>query len=207
MEGCPAGLKSLYVDSGSLLQSLEPLSVCIGLESLNIWNATQISDLSPLATCTRLKKLRISHSKVTDISALSSLSQLEDFDLGNASVTSLAPLSHCKNLKTLQIRGNPEDITLWDVVKHFEVVHSFDEVYPDDSHPMKALESEIQRHLQEALASQTLDDVAVRFDAVAAVDNLRPLYEAAGFRVAGEADALDGNGVLNRMLLFEKVLA
>jgi Rrf2 family protein len=62
-----------------------------------------------------------------------------------------------------QIRGNPEDISLWDVVKHFEVMHSFDELYPDSEHPMKALESEIQRHLQEALASQTLDDVAVPF--------------------------------------------
>jgi Rrf2 family protein len=62
-----------------------------------------------------------------------------------------------------QIRGNPEEITLWDVVKHFEVVHSFDEVYPDDAHPMKHLESEIQRHLQEVLAEQTLDDVAVPF--------------------------------------------
>ncbi len=62
-----------------------------------------------------------------------------------------------------QIRGNPEEISLWDVVKHFEVVHSFDEVYPDDAHPMKALESDIQRHLQEALASQTLSDVAVPF--------------------------------------------
>jgi Rrf2 family protein len=62
-----------------------------------------------------------------------------------------------------QIRGNPEDISLWDVVKHFEVVHSFDEIYADDAHPMKSLESEIQRHLQETLASQTLDDVAVPF--------------------------------------------
>ncbi len=62
-----------------------------------------------------------------------------------------------------QIRGNPEDISLWHVVKHFEVVHSFDEVYPDDAHPMKSLESDIQRHLQETLASQTLSDVAVPF--------------------------------------------
>jgi Rrf2 family protein len=62
-----------------------------------------------------------------------------------------------------QIRGNPEDISLWDVVKHFEVMHSFDELYPDGTHPMKNLESEIQRHLQQALAEQTLDDVAVPF--------------------------------------------
>lgn len=59
-----------------------------------------------------------------------------------------------------QIRGNPGDISLWDVVKHFEVVHRFDEVYPDDAHPMKHLESEIQRHLQQALAEQMLADVA-----------------------------------------------
>jgi DNA-binding IscR family transcriptional regulator len=56
-----------------------------------------------------------------------------------------------------------EDITLWDVVKHFEVLHSFDELYADDAHPMKSLEADIQRHLQEALASQTLDDVAIPF--------------------------------------------
>lgn len=62
-----------------------------------------------------------------------------------------------------QIRGNPEDITLWDVVKHFEVVHSFDEIYPDETHVMKQLESEIQRHLQSVLSEQTLDEVAVPF--------------------------------------------
>lgn len=62
-----------------------------------------------------------------------------------------------------QIRGNPEEITLWDVVKHFEVLHSFDEVYADDTHPMKGLETDLQRHLQQALAAQTLDDVAIPF--------------------------------------------
>ena len=47
---------------------------------------------------------------------------------------------------------------------------------------------------------------AVRFESVAAVRNLRPLYEAAGFAVVGELEAADGNGVAHRMLLFEKVL-
>jgi hypothetical protein len=36
-------------------------------------------------------------------------------------------------------------------------------VYADEAHPMKALEVDIQRHLQQALASQTLDDVAIPF--------------------------------------------
>jgi len=62
-----------------------------------------------------------------------------------------------------QICGNPADISLWDVVKHFEEVHSFEEIYPDDTHPMKSLELNIQRHLQESLAAQTLEEVAVPF--------------------------------------------
>ncbi|MEY3521033.1 Rrf2 family transcriptional regulator [Limnohabitans sp. 2KL-51] len=62
-----------------------------------------------------------------------------------------------------QIRGNPEDISLWDVVQHFEELHSFDVLYPDGDHPMKALESDIQSNMQALLQAQTLSDVAVPF--------------------------------------------
>jgi Rrf2 family protein len=62
-----------------------------------------------------------------------------------------------------QIRGNPEDISLWDVVRYFEVLHSFDALYPDGDHPMKALESDIQSNMQALLQAQTLSDVAVPF--------------------------------------------
>jgi Rrf2 family protein len=62
-----------------------------------------------------------------------------------------------------QIRGNPEDISLWDVVQHFEELHSFDALYPDGDHPMKALESVIQSNMQALLKAQTLSDVAVPF--------------------------------------------
>lgn len=62
-----------------------------------------------------------------------------------------------------QIRGNPEDISLWDVVQHFEEVHVFDDIYTDVDHPMKALESDIQTTMQTLLQSQTLTDVAVPF--------------------------------------------
>jgi Rrf2 family protein len=62
-----------------------------------------------------------------------------------------------------QIRGNPEDISLWDVVQHFEEMHSFDALYPEGDHPMKALESDIQRNMQALLQAQTLSDVAVPF--------------------------------------------
>jgi Rrf2 family protein len=60
-----------------------------------------------------------------------------------------------------QIRGNPEDISLWDVVKHFEEVHSFDTLYPETDHPMKGLEAAIQDQLRSLLQAQTLADVAV----------------------------------------------
>ena len=60
-----------------------------------------------------------------------------------------------------QIRGNSEDISLWDVVKHFEELHAFDLVYPDDTHPLKALESDIQKNMQSLLMAQTLADVSV----------------------------------------------
>ena len=62
-----------------------------------------------------------------------------------------------------QIRGNPEDISLWDVVKHFEEVHSFDALYPQGGHPMKNLESDIQSTMQSLLQAQSLSDVAVPF--------------------------------------------
>lgn len=62
-----------------------------------------------------------------------------------------------------QIRGNPEDISLWDVVKHFEEVHSFETLYPEGDHPMKGLESDIQTTMQTLLQGQSLSDVAVPF--------------------------------------------
>jgi hypothetical protein len=52
---------------------------------------------------------------------------------------------------------------LWDVVQHFEELHSFDALYPDGDHPMKALESDIQSNMQALLQAQTLSDVAVPF--------------------------------------------
>jgi Rrf2 family protein len=54
-----------------------------------------------------------------------------------------------------QICGNPADISLWAVVKHFEEVHSFDKLYPDADHPMKALETGIQDNMQALLQAQT----------------------------------------------------
>ena len=62
-----------------------------------------------------------------------------------------------------QIRGNPEEISLWDVVQHFEQVHGFDVIYPDGDHPMKALEADIQCNMMALLQAQTLSDVAVPF--------------------------------------------
>ena len=48
-------------------------------------------------------------------------------------------------------------------MQHFEEVHSFDALYPEGDHPMKALESDIQSNMQSLLQAQTLSDVAVPF--------------------------------------------
>jgi hypothetical protein len=49
------------------------------------------------------------------------------------------------------------------VVQHFEELHSFDALYPEADHPMRALESDIQSNMQALLQAQTLSDVAVPF--------------------------------------------
>ena len=112
LEGCPDGIKSLYIGDGESLHSLEPLRGCNQLESLEIWQSCQISDLSPLNACTRLKKLTLPYSQVTDISALASMSLLEEIELHKfevqSSIKDLSPLSQCKRLKTLNIGGNRE---------------------------------------------------------------------------------------------------
>ena len=117
LEGCPNGLKSLYIDDGRSLESLEPLRGCTELESLEIWTARDISDLSPLASCTMIKKLTINFSQVTDISALSSMPLLEEVVLHKGayqtSIKDLSPLIQCKRLRVLYIKGNRdiEDIS------------------------------------------------------------------------------------------------
>ena len=73
LEGCPDGLKSLYIRDGRGIKSLEPLSACQEL-TLEIHDAHRISDLSPLSSmlssCTKLRKLVLTWSKVTDLSPL-----------------------------------------------------------------------------------------------------------------------------------------
>ena len=116
LDGCPDGLKSLYIGYGSHLQSLELLRGCTELESLDIMHAYQISDLNPLNACTKLKKLYLPYSQVTDISTLAAMSLLEEIELSKAnhpSIKGLSPLSQCKRLEKLNIGGNRdiEDIS------------------------------------------------------------------------------------------------
>jgi hypothetical protein len=95
LEGCPNGLKSLFIiNKGHSLQSLEPLRGCTELESLKIHFAGQISDLSPLTLCTRLKKLELYFSAASDLSVLSSMPLLEEVDLQyNRGIMDLLPLA------------------------------------------------------------------------------------------------------------------
>ena len=109
LEGCPVGLKSLYIDDGSSLEGLEPLSACKGLKTLFIRFASRISDLSPLSSCTNLKKMILERSKVIDLGPLSSMTLLEELDLSRnragISIKDLSCLPHCLKLQKLRIGG------------------------------------------------------------------------------------------------------
>ena len=108
LEGCPDGLKRLFIG-----------------------HAPHLSDLSPLASCSTMKMLWISDSSVTDIALVASMPLLEVFACqkrvderpsikhlsllfscprlkrlflgGNHVVKDLSPLSSCKDLEVLEI--------------------------------------------------------------------------------------------------------
>ena len=106
LEGCPDGLKSLYIEYGQYIESLAPLSACKELETLEIQFAHQISDLSPLSSCKRLKKLILLDSIVIDLTPLLSMPLLEEVDFSSGTVKDLSTLSHSKKLKKLSIGSN-----------------------------------------------------------------------------------------------------
>ena len=89
LEGCPDGLKELYID-----------------------NAPHLSDLSPLASCSMMAVLGLTYSSITDISVVASMPLLEEFacqpNQGIPSIKDLSPLSSCPRLKKLFLFGNRE---------------------------------------------------------------------------------------------------
>ena len=105
LEGCPDGLKSLFIGQGESLENLEPLRGCTQLESFEIGFAFQITDLGPLHGCTRLKRLVLTYSKVAKISALASMPLLEDLIiLVCCNIRSLDPLSGLKMLRSFEVQ-------------------------------------------------------------------------------------------------------
>jgi hypothetical protein len=112
LEGCPDGLKSLYIEYGQYIESLEPLSACKELETLELNFIINVPDLSPLLLCKRLKSLFLGCLSLVDLTPLSSMPLLQNLDLRNypdfPSIDDLSPLSKCKKLKQLNIRGNKD---------------------------------------------------------------------------------------------------
>jgi Leucine-rich repeat (LRR) protein len=89
LEGCPNGLKKLYIRP-----------------------APNLSDLSPLASCSMMESLVIDDSSITDISVVASMPLLEVFlcmrHAARPSIKDLSPLSSCPRLKHLSLWGNRE---------------------------------------------------------------------------------------------------
>ena len=130
LDGCPDGLKKLYIGEAPYLSDLSSLASCSMMEELLIedssitdisavslmpllqWFAFQkrdperpsIKDLSPLSSCPRLKILWLAgNNELKDMSPSSAFAALENLDISFCPlITSLAPLSNLKNLKVLQ---------------------------------------------------------------------------------------------------------
>ena len=88
LEGCPNGLKRLWIG-----------------------DAPHIIDLSPLASCSMMESLWISNSSISDISVVASMPHLDEFGCqkrgqGRPSIKDLSPLSSCTRLKQLSLNGN-----------------------------------------------------------------------------------------------------
>ena len=144
LEGCPNRLKSLHIDNGQHIQSLEPLRGCSGLERLRIDSAFQVSDLSPLAECTIMTHLYFIGSCVTDISVLASMPRLLSVAFpklpGQPSIKDLSPLASCKSITGLYLEGNSElkDLSLLKILTGLKAL-SISSIPTDDLTPLTAL--------------------------------------------------------------------
>ena len=132
LEGCPDGLKWLYIGEAPHLSDLSPLASCSMMAALSIMKSIitdisllasmpllelfccqkdpgspSIKDLFPLSSCPSLKLLFLyGNREIKDLSSLSACPALEKLDISNCPlIISLAPLSHLKNLEELRCNG------------------------------------------------------------------------------------------------------
>ncbi len=88
---------------GTLVQSIEELSVCENMEMLDISN-TNVSDISTLSVMSKLKRLNISGTLVDSVSALSGCPSLVWFDGSSAgNLTSLEGMEACEKLNKIYL--------------------------------------------------------------------------------------------------------
>ena len=131
LEGCPDGLKRLWIGNARHLSDLSPLASCTMMEILEILDSNindisavasmpllkvfvlqnrgrpSIKDISPLSSCTMLKSLSLFGQRhIMDISRLSGCTSLEHLDLTTCySITRFTPLPFLRTLKTLKLCG------------------------------------------------------------------------------------------------------
>lgn len=132
LEGCPIGLKRLFIGDSPHLSDLSPLATCSMMEILDIDDSSitdisavasmplleefacckmvpgrpSIQDFSPLSSCPRLKRLHIRGNEIKDMSLISTFAALEDLGITDCPlVTDLAPLASLQNLREFRCRG------------------------------------------------------------------------------------------------------
>ena len=140
LEGCPDGLKTLWIGDAPHLSDLSPLASCSMMESLGITDSSitdisvvasmpllkhfvcqkgtaerpSIKDLSSLSSCLGLKELLLFRNVgLKDLSPLSVCTALKKLEISHCPlITSLAPLSTLKNLQSLWCYGKHPETSL-----------------------------------------------------------------------------------------------
>ena len=89
------------------------------LQSVNL-SANNIENIYMMQFCPsklNIKKLDLSGNKIIDISPLGALSNLEELNLARNNISNPAKLINLKNLKTLDLSGNPIDESAMEIIK------------------------------------------------------------------------------------------
>ena len=144
LEGCPDGIKWLYIGNAPHLSDLSPLVSCsimrclifqdssitdiLVVASIPLLNtftcqkrgpeSPSIKDLSPLSSCSRLKNLDLfGNHELKDLSSLSACTTPEFLEISACNlIASLAPLSNLKSLKELYCHGIDPETSLLPLV-------------------------------------------------------------------------------------------
>lgn len=102
LEKCPQ-ITSLYIQGGSGVTDISPITKCPDLTELQITKQDGIKDLSPISSLTKLEQLDLSETPVEDYSFLNDLTKLVKLSIMKGGTIDPASLNNLSELVWLEI--------------------------------------------------------------------------------------------------------